>query len=151
MSIQDLPMPRPTGTELLSGVQTRKNKYQSKQICKSPDEVDGSNMIPANAVVLPGQHNICPEQSLWLVCRIVVCSVTSTRSCKTMTVLLTTRISDDNFAHQSPLPSLNLSSRRSNLSRALSPEHASESAGSRLGGPNLAPSRIGYSFYIIYI
>jgi hypothetical protein len=47
-------------------------------------------------------------------------------------------ISDDNSAHQSPLLSLDLSSRCSSLSRALSPEpspeHASESAGSRLGG-----------------
>jgi hypothetical protein len=35
--------------------------------------------------------------------------------------------STDNFTHQSPFPSLNLSSRRSNLSRALSPEHTDES------------------------
>jgi hypothetical protein len=33
------------------------------------------------------------------------------------------------FFHQSPFPSLNLSNRRTNLSRALSPEHAHESAG----------------------
>jgi len=46
---------------------------------------------------------------------------------------------------------MDLSSRCSNLSRALSPKHGSESAGPRLGGPILAPSRIGYSFYIIYI
>jgi hypothetical protein len=61
------------------------------------------------------------------------------------------KVSDDTWAYQSPLPSLDLSSRCSNLSRALSPEHASESAGSLSGGPILAPSRIGYSFYIIYI
>jgi hypothetical protein len=36
---------------------------------------------------------------------------------------------DDNFAHQSPFPSLNLSSRCSNLSRGLSPGHANKSAG----------------------
>jgi hypothetical protein len=44
------------------------------------------------------------------------------------------KVSDDNWAHQSPLPSLDLSSRCSSLSRALSPKHASELAGLRLGG-----------------
>jgi hypothetical protein len=60
------------------------------------------------------------------------------------------KVSDDNWAYQNPLPSLNLSSRRSNLSRSLSPEHASESAGLRLSGPLLVPSRIGYTFCVIY-
>jgi hypothetical protein len=53
------------------------------------------------------------------------------------------------WTSQSLLPSLGLSSRCSNLSRALSPEHASESDAQ--GVPLLAPSRIGYSFHIIYI
>jgi hypothetical protein len=51
---------------------------------------------------------------------------------------------------QSSLPSLDRNS-RSNLSRALSPEHVDESAGFCSGGPPLAPSRIDYSFHIIYI
>jgi hypothetical protein len=55
-----------------------------------------------------------------------------------------------------PFPSLDLSSRCSNLSWALnpepwalSPEQADKSTGWCLGDPLLAPSRIGYSFYII--
>jgi hypothetical protein len=36
---------------------------------------------------------------------------------------------DDNFANQSPLPSLDLSNRYSNLSRALSPKQANKPAG----------------------
>jgi hypothetical protein len=52
---------------------------------------------------------------------------------------LTTIISDDNWAQQSPFPSLDLSSRCSNLSRALSPEHANESAGSCSRDPFLPP------------
>jgi hypothetical protein len=52
---------------------------------------------------------------------------------------ITSTISDDNFAHQSPNPSLNRSSRYSNLSRALSPEHENESA---LGCPFLVPREL---------
>jgi hypothetical protein len=47
------------------------------------------------------------------------------------------KISDDNFPHWYPLPSLDLSSSRSNLSRARSPEHANESAGFCSGDPFL--------------
>jgi len=67
-------------------------------------------------------------------------------------------IAEDKSAHQNPFPSWNLSNRRSNLSRVLSPEHANKSAGFVLGGPFpdplrtlSSPSRIGYSFYIIFI
>ena len=63
-------------------------------------------------------------------------------------------IIDDNFTHhlKSPFPSLNLSSRRSNLSRALSPEHDNESAGFGSGGPLLVTrgSAIIHVIYILY-
>jgi hypothetical protein len=45
------------------------------------------------------------------------------------------KVSDDNCAYQIPLPSFDRSSRCSNLSRALCPEHANESAGFCSGGP----------------
>jgi hypothetical protein len=47
---------------------------------------------------------------------------------------IATIIWDDNWAHQSPFPSWDLSSRCSNLSRALNREHADESAGFCSGG-----------------
>jgi hypothetical protein len=58
-----------------------------------------------------------------------------------MTSETSSKVSDDNWAYQSPLPSLNLSSRRSNLSRALSPEHANESARFCSGGSSSGPRR----------
>jgi hypothetical protein len=45
----------------------------------------------------------------------------------------------ESYPHQSPFPSLDLSSRCSNLSWALSPEHANESAGSCSGGSVSGP------------
>jgi hypothetical protein len=65
-------------------------------------------------------------------------------------MMTTDIITDDNFAHQSPFPSLNLSSRRSNLSRALSPEHDNESAGFGSGGPLLV-TRGSAIIHVIYI
>ncbi len=58
---------------------------------------------------------------------------------KNMSSETTTMISDDTFAYQSPFPSLNLSNRCSNLSRALSPKIANESTGFCLEGPLPAP------------
>ena len=42
---------------------------------------------------------------------------------------ITSKVSGDNRAYQTPLQPLDLSSSRSNLSRALSPDHANKSAG----------------------
>jgi hypothetical protein len=50
-----------------------------------------------------------------------------------------------------PFPPSYVSSRCSNLSRSLSPEHADESAGVYGGDLLLAPLRIAYSFHVIYI
>jgi hypothetical protein len=44
---------------------------------------------------------------------------------------------DNNLTHQNPFPSLNLTSRRSNLSQALSLKHANEPAGFYPGDPLL--------------
>ncbi|KAF4626696.1 hypothetical protein G7Y89_g11464 [Cudoniella acicularis] len=54
---------------------------------------------------------------------------------------------------QSPLPSLDLSSRCSNLSRALSPEHADKSAGACLGGSSSSSleNRLQFLFYLILL
>ena len=61
---------------------------------------------------------------------------------------LTHIVSDDNFAHQIPFPSLNLSSRYFNMGRALSPDHANESAGFCSEAPLPAPCGSD-SFYIM--
>jgi len=56
----------------------------------------------------------------------------------------------ESWLHQSPFPSLDLSSRCSNLNRALSPEHADESAGSCSRDPVLATFQNRLQFPIIY-
>jgi hypothetical protein len=53
---------------------------------------------------------------------------------------ITSKVSDDNFAHQSPFPPLNLSGRCSNLSRALSPDHANKWGWILIGGSFWASS-----------
>ena len=63
----------------------------------------------------------------------------------------TNTISDDGLDHQSSLPSLDLSSRCSNQSRVLSPEHANELARSCSGEPLLVPSRICNNCHPIYL
>jgi hypothetical protein len=54
-----------------------------------------------------------------------------------MMTFTSSKVSDDNSAYQNPLSFLNLSSRCSNLSRALSTEHVYELGGSCLRDPLL--------------
>jgi len=60
-------------------------------------------------------------------------------------------IADDRRAHQIRRPSLDLSSRCSNLSRVLSPEHVDELVGLCLGVLFYAPCESATVFIVIYI
>jgi len=70
--------------------------------------------------------------------------------CEEMSSETSSTISDDSLDHQSLLPSLDLSSRYSNLSRVLNPEHANESLDHAQGGLFRLP-RESVIFFILSI
>lgn len=105
-----------------------------------------------------GRNLVCScrwmELMLWYL--FVLLCITPNRHCcwapkiefEKLSSEITLTISNDNWAYRSPL---DLSSRCSNVSWAMSPEHANKSAGSHSRGSPFGSRGIGYSFYTVYI